>query len=172
MLHKATIFTLFIFLSITLSAQTGYYTARTRKIGTISKANQRYRVEFFAGKKSLKGKQIAFTRIIITNQKQVYTITHDQYVFCVPQFYEFTINQQDYALARSLVKKIINTSSAKGSGTNQEYTIVLSDRTKIRYTYPQDKKVTILKNNIAIPIKDVQNFARYLTQAINQSYKL
>ncbi len=160
-------------LSTAATGQTsGYYTARTKKVGTINKTNQRFLVTFFAGKKSVSGRQMAFTRIVITNQKQVYTITHDQYVFCIPQSYEFTIYQKDYALARSLAKKITSTANARGSGINQEYTIVLSDRTIIRYSYPQNKRVVIIKNNLAIPVKAVKDFARYLTMAINQSTKL
>ena len=148
------------------------FTSRVKKIGVIEKPSERYRIIFFAGKRIINNQTEPFVRIKVTNQKQVYTVTQDQYVFCVPQYYEFTITRNDYTQAAKLIKVISsNIRNNTGNATN-EYNIMLNDGTIIRYNYPGKQYITIIKNNLAIPTKQVAIFSRYLTMAINQSYKL
>ncbi len=162
-----------VVLTTLLKAQTTkIFTSHVEKIGVIEKPSERYRIIFFAGKKTIDNQTEPFVRIKVTNQKQVYTVTQDQYVFCIPQYYEFTITRKDYTLVARLIKVISSNVKSNTGKATKEYNIILNDGTIIRYNYPGKQYVTIIKNNLALPTRQVAIFARYLTMAINQSYKL
>ena len=168
-------FLILFFLLITLinahSQTTNTFVSTTKKIASISKTNYRYKILFFAGKKIENNKTSYFIRLNITNQKKVYTLTHDQYIFCIPQYFEFTIEQKDYYLVKKLISFMKNQKTQKTKNYS-EFNIRLNNGTIIRYSsYPQET-ISIISNNTVIPIYSITEFTKFLVIAINESYKL